>query len=105
MIRRPPRTTRTDTLFPYTTLFRSLGTQQRPRKLTPATGRGTEVDDDLPRTKDLVLFLDFLELEGSARAKSEATRLLHVGIGLVFSEPPGGAGSAFLRHIDNWHTG
>src|SRR3546814_15876275 len=25
MIRRPPRATRTDTLFPYTTLFRSLG--------------------------------------------------------------------------------
>src|SRR3546814_18058103 len=25
MIRRPPRSTRTDTLFPYTTLFRSLG--------------------------------------------------------------------------------
>src|SRR3546814_5404873 len=27
MIRRPPRSTRTDTLFPYTTLFRSLCTQ------------------------------------------------------------------------------
>src|SRR3546814_7959452 len=26
MIRRPPRSTRTDTLFPYTTLFRSNGT-------------------------------------------------------------------------------
>src|SRR3546814_10511889 len=26
MIRRPPRSTRTDTLFPYTTLFRSLPT-------------------------------------------------------------------------------
>src|SRR3546814_4190607 len=25
MIRRPPRSTRTDTLFPYTTLFRSAG--------------------------------------------------------------------------------
>src|SRR3546814_5103026 len=25
MIRRPPRSTRTDTLFPYTTLFRSPG--------------------------------------------------------------------------------
>src|SRR3546814_18543120 len=25
MIRRPPRSTRTDTLLPYTTLFRSLG--------------------------------------------------------------------------------
>src|SRR3546814_17879371 len=27
MIRRPPRSTRTDTLFPYTTLFRSLETK------------------------------------------------------------------------------
>src|SRR3546814_20812829 len=27
MIRRPPRSTRTDTLFPYTTLFRSEGVQ------------------------------------------------------------------------------
>src|SRR3546814_15599182 len=28
MIRRPPRSTRTDTLFPYTTLFRSNNTMQ-----------------------------------------------------------------------------
>src|SRR3546814_7406875 len=28
MIRRPPRSTRTDTLFPYTTLFRSRRTAQ-----------------------------------------------------------------------------
>src|SRR3546814_8429710 len=27
MIRRPPRSTRTDTLFPYTTLFRSVVTE------------------------------------------------------------------------------
>src|SRR3546814_2715442 len=33
MIRRPPRSTRTDTLFPYTTLFRSnLGRQPVPRR-------------------------------------------------------------------------
>src|SRR3546814_1498058 len=32
MIRRPPRSTRTDTLFPYTTLFRS---QSDDGKLTP----------------------------------------------------------------------
>src|SRR3546814_3164325 len=33
MIRRPPRSTRTDTLFPYTTLFRSVavGADQRAR--------------------------------------------------------------------------
>src|SRR3546814_854981 len=29
MIRRPPRSTRTDTLFPYTTLFRSGSVQSR----------------------------------------------------------------------------
>src|SRR3546814_12863027 len=29
MIRRPPRATRTDTLFPYTTLFRSLAIVDR----------------------------------------------------------------------------
>src|SRR3546814_653875 len=29
MIRRPPRSTRTDTLFPYTTLFRALGQRLR----------------------------------------------------------------------------
>src|SRR3546814_20676003 len=28
MIRRPPRSTRTDTLFPYTTLFRSVGAKR-----------------------------------------------------------------------------
>src|SRR3546814_1747169 len=30
MIRRPPRSTRTDTLFPYTTLFRSAREQRQP---------------------------------------------------------------------------
>src|SRR3546814_8233229 len=30
MIRRPPRSTRTDTLFPYTTLFRSAGKTLQP---------------------------------------------------------------------------
>src|SRR3546814_2120544 len=34
MIRRPPRSTRTDTLFPYTTLFRSAA--------DPATALGTQ---------------------------------------------------------------
>src|SRR3546814_12707470 len=31
MIRRPPRSTRTDTLFPYTTLFRSTPAEARRR--------------------------------------------------------------------------
>src|SRR3546814_3629297 len=41
MIRRPPRSTRTDTLFPYTTLFRSqcprvAGCEEDPDRLRPA---------------------------------------------------------------------
>src|SRR3546814_10974333 len=40
MIRRPPRSTRTDTLFPYTTLFRSRARNVGIR-LTPDGGRAT----------------------------------------------------------------
>src|SRR3546814_20657481 len=39
MIRRPPRSTRTDTLFPYTTLFRSADLAS----FRPAAGATTEV--------------------------------------------------------------
>src|SRR3546814_20142227 len=43
MIRRPPRSTRTDTLFPYTTLFRSI------LDSVEATGRLVIVDESPPR--------------------------------------------------------
>src|SRR3546814_13040903 len=39
MIRRPPRSTRTDTLFPYTTLFRSESLPDRPETQGPASRR------------------------------------------------------------------
>src|SRR3546814_3142911 len=38
MIRRPPRSTRTDTLFPYTTLFRSSGKYALSSGLSCVTG-------------------------------------------------------------------
>src|SRR3546814_4706716 len=43
MIRRPPRSTRTDTLFPYTTLFRSYAEKRSApvrRRETGRAGRG-----------------------------------------------------------------
>src|SRR3546814_2381310 len=39
MIRRPPRSTRTDTLFPYTTLFRSPERIRRGREIGPLVGQ------------------------------------------------------------------
>src|SRR3546814_11245836 len=39
MIRRPPRSTRTDTLFPYTTLFRSLRCGERAQRIEFDPGR------------------------------------------------------------------
>src|SRR3546814_4942379 len=44
MIRRPPRSTRTDTLFPYTTLFRSL---RERRELTVLGKRQTDTAAEL----------------------------------------------------------
>src|SRR3546814_9333179 len=65
MIRRPPRSTRTDTLFPYTTLFRSLKaavveSQERLAKGLPSASPGTktiletiaEKSDFVPRSEE-----------------------------------------------------
>src|SRR3546814_14491658 len=56
MIRRPPTSTRTDTLFPYTTLFRSVPLGQvgvgdrlrvRPGEKVPVDGRSEEHTSEL----------------------------------------------------------
>src|SRR3546814_8990423 len=47
MIRRPPRSKRTDTLFPYTTLFRSL-----PRRFESATMQRHSPDTDSDQKPD-----------------------------------------------------
>src|SRR3546814_13051694 len=46
MIRRPPRSTRTDTLFPYTTLFRSGGVIHESRIGVAFPGTSGKVDAD-----------------------------------------------------------
>src|SRR3546814_2158599 len=47
MIRRPPRSTRTDTLFPYTTLFRSLSGPVAPPNNSAETRHARAVDVEL----------------------------------------------------------
>src|SRR3546814_6487416 len=61
MIRRPPRSTRTDTLFPYTTLFRSSAARIRedPRSRgaarAPRRARGPASDHPLGRCQHRVM--------------------------------------------------
>src|SRR3546814_7647733 len=47
MIRRPPRSTRTDTLFPYTTLFRSCALDSCFRRNTERSVRAAQPRDRL----------------------------------------------------------
>src|SRR3546814_2078473 len=47
MLRRPPRATRTDTLFPYTTLFRSLLLGRLGHLVHAHLERGLVVADDI----------------------------------------------------------
>src|SRR3546814_6840644 len=80
MIRRPPRSTRTDTLFPYTTLFRSFG--KGAATVAGAFGKAVEIQS---RFKDVDLaivnsFAPGLNIGGRATGS------------LDFSQP---AGSSF----------
>src|SRR3546814_3471204 len=59
MIRRPPRSTRTDTLFPYTTLFRS-------NRRIPGGNIGTDSEDEAVLVSDTGLPDDFLVLGSRA---------------------------------------
>src|SRR3546814_14510340 len=77
MIRRPPRSTRTDTLFPYTTLFRSpfpaeeIATQQKQqtfesnwvRPLVLAAGQALPEPGPAPQPRPLHLPIAEFELD------------------------------------------
>src|SRR3546814_6054916 len=70
MIRRPPRSTRTDTLFPYTTLFRSLDL----------------VTEELDADRELLI--DREDLEGVTTDPEGATGERHVVAGVLDLHQP-----------------
>src|SRR3546814_10773159 len=63
MIRRPPRSTRTYTLFPYTTLFRSL----HHRQLRSVGEHDRHLEDDAEGVADVV-GVEFCERFGTVAA-------------------------------------
>src|SRR3546814_2001906 len=67
MIRRPPRSTRTDTLFPYTTLFRSPS--EREQKLPVFVGLANE--DGYPHAGSIDFIDNALDPQtGTIRARA-----------------------------------
>src|SRR3546814_15873801 len=76
MIRRPPRSTRTDTLFPYTTLFRSslVGEQRRGHR-DGLLDDGTRIE--LPHLPVDAAGLHLGEVENLVDQARQALALLH----------------------------
>src|SRR3546814_7649115 len=74
MIRRPPRSTRTDTLFPYTTLFRSgrRRREDRARELLPDDRHLTLASVDVGRLLERCFRQP---TEGGARSEEHTSEL------------------------------
>src|SRR3546814_597311 len=83
MIRRPPRSTRTDTLFPYTTLFRSRPMPTKPRPRAPKVSPLAYEDrlDARPLSQVDLVVIHCTELPDLAIAREYGERVLHTGSG------------------------
>src|SRR3546814_1297607 len=109
MIRRPPRSTRTDTLFPYTTLFRSIAVEGLDGLLQ---GVGGDVDL-LGEPLDAFGLDDDALLEPATReglAGAEAREEVAVAVALVDDHPArevvdAGALGGFIHGVDGVYVG
>src|SRR3546814_3568674 len=95
MIRRPPRSTRTDTLFPYTTLFRSPGTARR-----ASGGRSLHAWESVQPLRSVPLRLRLVVPQAGARRQAGhavASRCLwRTAVGAPSGARGSGAGRAGL---------
>src|SRR3546814_20381163 len=91
MIRRPPRSTRTDTLFPYTTLFRSVvGAREEKAQRSAAREQRQRADLCIRQRYD------------AAIAAHQRCRARRVAIAFVVRKATGGQGD---RTIIGAHVG
>src|SRR3546814_3743482 len=88
MIRRPPRSTRTDTLLPYTTLVRSLGQPQVERGLAPPRSETFDPVPQFGKRHDAQVKLLFVDRGEPVHHAGIGTRLCPFGndIGIERSE-------------------
>src|SRR3546814_20210580 len=71
MIRRPPRSTRTDTLFPYTTLFRSIYHLETAKPVDPA------------RLRAMLQPMQHRGPDGSGEWKAPGVGLAHLRLSII----------------------
>src|SRR3546814_8562262 len=96
MIRRPPRSTRTDTLFPYTTLFRSVGNCMCNRE---GTALRKLVEAEGERYPELVaVWREHGPGKASASVAARLAKLAHAGVLRI--EDPDLAARRFLALIN-----
>src|SRR3546814_1991938 len=115
MIRRPPRSTRTDTLFPYTTLFRSeTRAVEAPRRLVGERRQPRHMDRQLrPDLVGLVRLDDEIDQEGDLVGVALQALLVddlhrpvdHVLQFLAGNRLAGRLGLESIRHLDLGDTG
>src|SRR3546814_1816796 len=77
MIRRPPRSTRTDTLFPYTTLFRS---SREPHHQLVQRQAGEKSDGEIARKHCQLTARSFLPGPVEAARPGDDKEVLQVGL-------------------------
>src|SRR3546814_8101755 len=105
MIRRPPRSTRTDTLFPYTTLFRSLSEDMPPDfhrrgELLVLDRKRFVGDDEAADTLDLrQILVDALDRGAERGAIIVIVREIGEIAGIAASRAPFGIGHQRRDHI------
>src|SRR3546814_7892850 len=76
MIRRPPRSTRTDTLFPSTPLFRSRGSSQPPRPTTrpPSAGHHIQCTGSRPKASSTLYRMLLIAVHSIPQARPATTQ-------------------------------
>src|SRR3546814_14999894 len=76
MIRRPPSTTRPDTLFPYTTVFRSVDPRTVGNPLGFRVLAGIEVEADFAQRRQRLFAILIRDLRRHAGRESDAILLI-----------------------------
>src|SRR3546814_2384377 len=108
MIRRPPRSTRTDTLFPYTTLFRSRAriNQRLDRRVCRPDIEGAEQRSDGNKHKKQCVAVDeespdLAEESHKENNRQHTERVMWATVGQPTTDEPSGENSNHGKHPKN----